>query len=190
MRTTHIDRIDLRILNVLQSEGRISNQRLAKRIALSASACLSRVRALEASGVITGYHASVALATLRPTVTVYAEVSMKHHAASDIERFDAVLLHLPEIVEATRMSGPYDYLIKVMVTDMVEWDELADILLSEATGVDRIETHIVFANVKPFVGVPLVPSSSSMRRLSTQLHPSSGRRKKKGDIIPLPEAGQ
>lgn len=176
MSTKEIDRIDLRILDVLQSDGRITNQRLAERVALSPSACLSRLRVLESSGLIAGYHARVVLEQLRPTVVVYAEVSMKRHVLADFDRFDALVQDIPEIVESSRVSGPFDYLIKAIVTDMVEWKELAVTLLSEANGVDRVVTYIVLTNIKPFVRVPITPSPSATRRLSMQLHPASGNR--------------
>jgi DNA-binding Lrp family transcriptional regulator len=70
------DRTDLTILQALQSEGRLTNQTLAARVALSPSACLARIRQLEASGVISGYHAHVALELVRSTLIIYAEISL------------------------------------------------------------------------------------------------------------------
>jgi Lrp/AsnC family transcriptional regulator, leucine-responsive regulatory protein len=171
-----IDRTDLRILEVLQSDGRITNQQLAERVALSPSACLSRVRALEASGLIAGYHARIVLEQLRPSVVVYAQVSMKKHVLADFARFDAMLQEIPEIVEACRVSGAFDYLIKAVVTDMVEWKDLAIALLNEVNGVDKVVTQIVLVDVKPFTRVPVAPSASATRRLSMQLHPAPGNR--------------
>jgi DNA-binding Lrp family transcriptional regulator len=171
-----IDRTDLRILDVLQSDGRITNQQLAERVSLSPSACLSRLRALESSGLIAGYHARIALEQLRPSVVVYAQVAMKKHVLADFGRFDAMIQEIPEIVEASRVSGPFDYFLKAIVTDMVEWKDLAIALLSEKNGVDKVVTHIVLVDVKPFTRVPVAPSPSATRRLSMQLHPVSGHR--------------
>ncbi|MBB6244917.1 winged helix-turn-helix transcriptional regulator [Rhodanobacter sp. MP1X3] len=172
MPTKEIDRIDLKILDVLQSDGRITNQRLAERVALSPSACLSRLRMLESSGLIAGYHARIVLEQLRPTVVIYAEVSMKRHVLADFARFDALIQDIPEIVEASRVSGPFDYLLKAVVTDMVEWKELAIALLNETNGVDRVVTYIVMVDAKPFARVPITPSPSATRRLSLQLRPA------------------
>lgn len=177
MPTKEIDRIDLKILDVLQTDGRITNQRLAERVALSPSGCLNRLRALESSGLITGYHAQIALERLRPTVTVYAEVSMKRHVLADFERFDAMILEIPEIIESNRVSGPFDYLLKAVVTDMVEWKDLAVALLNETNGVEKVVTYIVMSNAKPFVRVPVTPSPSATQRLSMQLHPGSGNKR-------------
>jgi Lrp/AsnC family leucine-responsive transcriptional regulator len=80
LRMKNLDRTDLKILQALQSEGRITNQTLAARVALSPSACLARIRQLEATGVISGYHAHVALELVRPTLFLYAEISLKRHS--------------------------------------------------------------------------------------------------------------
>ncbi|MGP1666207.1 MAG: Lrp/AsnC family transcriptional regulator, partial [Rhodanobacter sp.] len=118
-------------------------------------------------------HARIALERLRPTVTVYAEVSMKRHVLADFDRFDAKVMGIPEIVEANRVSGSFDYLLKVVVSDMVEWKDLAVSLLSEANGVDKVVSYVVMSNAKPFTSVPITPSPSATRRLSMQFRPTS-----------------
>jgi Lrp/AsnC family leucine-responsive transcriptional regulator len=165
MTTKELDRIDLKILEILQADGRITNQRLADQVSLSPSACLTRLRALEHSGIITGYTAQIALERLRPTMVLYAEVSMRGHALSGFDRFDQIIAGIPEIVEAARVSGPFDYLLKVVVTDMQEWKELALSLLSEANGVDKVVTYVVMIEAKAHVGPPVAPSASARRRL-------------------------
>jgi DNA-binding Lrp family transcriptional regulator len=160
-----LDRTDLKILEILQKNGRITNQRLAELVSLSPSACLTRLRALEDERIITGYHAQVALERLRPMMTVYAEVSMRGHALAGFERFDAMIANIPEIVEAARVSGPFDYLIKAVVTDMVEWKEMALSLLSEANGVDKVVTYITMIQAKEHTPAPVVPSAATRRRL-------------------------
>ena len=78
----NLDRTDLKILQALQSEGRLTNQTLAARVALSPSACLARIRQLEAAGVISGYHAHV-LELVRSTLVIYAEISLKRHSPAE-----------------------------------------------------------------------------------------------------------
>lgn len=185
MSSKEIDRIDLKILDVLQTDGRITNQQLARRVALSPSACLSRRKALESNGLIAGYHARVTLEQLRPTVSVYAEVSMKRHVLTDFDRFDALVMDIPEIVEACRVSGAFDYLLKAVVTDMVEWKELAVSLLNEANGIDKVVTYIVMSTAKPFTCVPVTPSASATRRLSMQLHPAMAAGARESRMPPL-----
>lgn len=150
-----LDRIDLKILAILQDEGRITNQALAERVALSASACLARVRRLETEGLILGYQARLDIERIRPTVTIYGEVTLKSHRPADLLAFEAVLAQIPEVVEAAQVSGPFDYLIKVVTPDVRAWGLLADRLLQEGLGVDKIASHILMKDAKPFRGAPV-----------------------------------
>ena len=150
-----LDRIDLKILANLQADGRITNQALADKVALSPSACLARVRRLEAEKLILGYHARLDIERIRPTVTVYGEVTLKSHRPADLLRFEAVLSEIPEVVEAAQVSGPFDYLIKVVCPDVRAWGELADRLLQEGLGVDKIASHILMKDAKPFTAAPV-----------------------------------
>ncbi|MFN3513952.1 MAG: Lrp/AsnC family transcriptional regulator [Phenylobacterium sp.] len=155
-----LDRQDLKILSILQAEGRITNQALADRVALSPSACLARVRRLEAEGLILGYHARLDVERIRPTVTVYGEVTLKSHRPADLLVFEAALAEIPEVVEAAQVSGPFDYLIKAVTPDIRAWGELADRLLQEGLGVDKIASHILMKEAKPYRGTPVTPSST------------------------------
>lgn len=153
-----LDRIDLKILTFLQADGRITNQALADKVALSPSACLARVRRLETEGLILGYHAHLDIERIRPTVTVYGEVTLKSHRPADLLKFEAALAEIPEVVEAAQVSGPFDYLIKVVSPDVRAWGELADYLLQEGLGVDKIASHILMKDAKPFRGAPVTAS--------------------------------
>lgn len=150
-----LDRLDLKILAALQADGRITNQALADQVGLSASACLARMRRLEAERLILGYHARLDIERIRPTVTVYGEVTLKSHRPGDLATFEAALADIPEIVEAAQVSGPFDYLIKVVAPDVRAWGELADRLLQEGLGVDKIASHILMNDAKPYRGTPV-----------------------------------
>lgn len=150
-----IDRIDLKILEVLQGDGRITNQELAGRVALSPSACLARVRALEAAGLISGYHARVPVERIRPCMIMLGEVVMRRHNADDFRRFDALLESIPAVIEASRVSGPYDYLVKVVVSDIGAWREVVTLMLEERNGVEKVTSHVLMEDVKVFKGYPL-----------------------------------
>ena len=150
-----VDRIDRKILAVLQVEARITNQALAERVALSPSACLTRVRRLEAVGLIAGYNARLAVERLRPTVIIFAEVTLQRHHPDDFAAFEAALAHIPEVVEAAQVSGAFDYLLKVATADVLAWRELADRLLTADLGVDKIASHILMKEAKPFTGYSL-----------------------------------
>lgn len=150
-----LDRIDLKILADLQADGRITNEALADKVALSPSACTARVRRLEAEKLILGYQARLDIERIRPTVTIYGEVTLKSHRPADLLHFEAVLSEIPEVVEAAQVSGPFDYLIKVVCPDVRAWGELADRLLQEGLGVDKIASHILMKDAKPFTGAPV-----------------------------------
>jgi Lrp/AsnC family transcriptional regulator, leucine-responsive regulatory protein len=151
-----LDRIDRRILANLQAEGRLTNQALARRVALSPSACLARVRRLERAGVIQGYHARVDPFRLVGLV-LFAEVTLKGHSADELTRFDRAIDALPHVVEASHVSGAYDYLLKVVVKDLSEWTRIGEQLTDEAVGADRINTHVLLRKTKIFVGYPVKP---------------------------------
>jgi len=153
-----LDRIDLKILQALQEDGRMTNRDLAEKVALSPSACLARVKHLEAHGVIYGYRASLAVELIRPTIAVYAQIAIRRHNSDAFEKFDAVLDGLPEVVEAARVSGPFDYMMKIVVTDISEWQRLADILLHENNDVEKMVTHFLVNECKRFAGFPLAPA--------------------------------
>ena len=149
------DRIDRRILANLQAEGRLTNQALAERVALSPSACLARTRRLERAGIIQGYHARLDPFRLEVGLVLFAEVTLKGHGPEEFARFDAAIGKLPQIVEASHVSGAYDYLLKVVVADMPEWTRLGEQLTAEAVGADRINTHVLMRKPKIFVGYPV-----------------------------------
>ena len=150
-----LDRIDRKILRALQEEGRLTNQELSSRVALSPSACLARVRRLEGSGVIQGYHARLDPFRLNIGLVLFVEVTLEGHRATGPARFEEAIVELPQIVEASQVSGEVDYLLKIVVADMAEWTRLRERLISGPFGVERITTHILMRKPKVFVGYPV-----------------------------------
>jgi DNA-binding Lrp family transcriptional regulator len=150
-----LDRIDRKILAHLQAEGRLTNQALAERVALSPSACLARVRRLERAGVIQGYHARLDPLRLDTGLVLFAEVTLKAHGTDELARFDKAVAALPQIVESSHVSGAYDYLLKVVVEDLAEWTRIGEQLTAADVGADRINTHVLLRKPKIFVGYPI-----------------------------------
>lgn len=150
-----LDAIDRKILIALQDEGRITNQALAERVALSPSACLARVRRLEADGFIEGYHARLSLERLGPSVVIFAPVSLKSQHPRDMARFEAAVAAIPEVVEAAQVSGAFDFLLKVVTRDVHAWRDLADSLIEADLGVDKITSHVLMKQSKAFAGYPV-----------------------------------
>lgn len=150
-----LDRIDRRILAALQADARLTNQALSERVALSPSACLARVRRLEQAGVIQGYHARIDPFAVDAGLVLYAEITLRGHSAGELQRFEETIAALPAVVEASHMTGAYDYLLKVVTVDMTEWTRIAEELTSANLGVERINTHVMMNKPKFFTGYPI-----------------------------------
>lgn len=148
-----LDRIDRRIIAILEREGRITNAALAERVALSPSACLARVRRLERAGVITGYGARVDAARLGPGLTLMAEVTLARHEPADFRQVEALFLAEPRVLEAAEISGRSDYLLRVRVGGMEEWRALAASWTASAP-IARITSQVVMHETKRFEGHP------------------------------------
>src|SRR5699024_9037988 len=120
-----LDRFDRRILEILQTEGRISNQALAQRVNLSPSPCLRRVRALEAAGLITGYHATVNDRKLGYGINVVLMIRMDEHTPERFAEFEAQIAELPEVQECLLITGQEaEYLLRIAAADIDDYQRL------------------------------------------------------------------
>ena len=152
---TPLDAIDLRMLGVLQRDGRISKTALGAAVGLSASACLERLRRLEREKLIVGYHAMVNLKALAGLHTFYTEVTLGTHRAEDFERFERFVQKVEEIVECSALGGGIDYLLKVVCPDVDHYQSVIDRLLDQHIGIDRYFTYIVTKSVKSLTQMPV-----------------------------------
>jgi len=150
-----LDSYDLKILQILQRDGRISKVKLAEEINLSPSPAWERLRRLETAGVITGYHARVDVKKLAAATTIMVEVTLIHHQAADFERFEAAMREAPEIVECHATGGGVDYVMKVVTRDVDSYQRLMDKLLEAKIGIDRYFSYIVTKPVKIDGALPL-----------------------------------
>ena len=151
-----LDRYDRRILEVLQEEGRISNQELADRIGLSPSPCLRRVKALEESGVLTGYRALVDSRKLGLTLMALIYISMDRHTPDRFANFDAKVKELPEVLECLLVTGQdADYQLKVIVRDMDAYQELLLNKITRIQGVTGVHSSFVLRKVVDKTALPL-----------------------------------
>ncbi len=143
-----IDRYDRRILEVLQHEGRISNQDLAARVGLSPSPCLRRLRALEDSGLITGYHAALDARKLGLTLIALLSISMDRHTPERFEAFERAVGAIPEVIECLLITGQQsDYQLKVVVRDMDDYQRLLLEKITRIEGVSGVHTSFVLRRV-------------------------------------------
>jgi Lrp/AsnC family leucine-responsive transcriptional regulator len=151
-----LDRYDRRILQELQKDGRISNNDLAERIGLSPSPCLRRVRALEESGLICGYHASLDAAKLELSMMALIHISMDRHTPERFANFETRIAALPEVLECLLITGQEaDYQLKVVVKDM---DAFQALLLEKVTrieGVSGVHSSFVLRRVVDTTELPV-----------------------------------
>ena len=150
------DQFDRAILKVLQREGRISNQDLADRIGLSPSPCLRRVRALEESGVITGYRAMIDAKVLGYTLMALIYISMDKHTPERFEHFENEISQFSEVLECLLITGQdADYQIKVIVSDMDAFQELLLNRINRIQGVTGVHSSFVLRRVVDRASVPV-----------------------------------
>ena len=143
-----LDRYDRKILEILQEDGRISNQDLAERIGLSQSPCLRRVRVLEESGLITGYRALVDAKKLGLSLLVLIHISMDRHTPERFANFDATVKALPEVLECLLITGQdADYQLKVIVRDMEAYQSLLLNKITRIEGVSGVHSSFVMRQV-------------------------------------------
>ena len=151
-----VDQFDRAILKVLQREGRISNQDLADRIGLSPSPCLRRVRALEESGVITGYRAMIDAKVLGYTLMALIYISMDKHTPERFEHFENEISQFSEVLECLLITGQdADYQIKVIVSDMDAFQELLLNRINRIQGVTGVHSSFVLRRVVDRASVPV-----------------------------------
>ena len=152
-----IDKFDQQILEILQVDGRIANQDLADRIGLSPSPCLRRVRALEESGLITGYRAMLDAKKLGLSLIALVHISMDRHTPERFANFEASVGILPEVLECLLITGQdADYQIKVAVKDMDHYQALLLNKLTRIEGVTGVHSSFVLRRVIDRTALPLV----------------------------------
>jgi DNA-binding Lrp family transcriptional regulator len=155
MQRVKLDKIDRRILRDLQEDGRMTNVELARRAGISAPPCLRRVRALEETGFIQGYHADVDAQALGYHVTVFAMVGLASQAEHDLRAFEARAAEWPEVRECHMVAGEMDFLLKIVSHS---WDEYQKFLTTELTvaeNVNHVKSALSIRTAKNMPGVPI-----------------------------------
>ena len=155
MTAAKLDPIDLKILDAVQRDGRITKLALAEAVGLSPTPCWMRLRKLEKAGVVSGYHARIAMRQIAPVATVMMEVTLANHRQADFDRFERAIRDIPEIIACWSLGGGVDYIVKVMTRDIDAYQRLVDGLLEREIGIDRYFTYIVTKTVKDDVVLPV-----------------------------------
>ena len=151
-----LDRYDRQILQLLQEDGRISNQDLAERIGLSPSPCLRRVRALEEAGLILGYRALLDARKLGLSLMALIHISMDRHTPERFENFEQEIRDIPEIIECLLITGQdADYQLKAVVRDMDGYQELLLNRITRIPGVTGVHSSFVLRRVVDKTALPV-----------------------------------
>ena len=150
-----LDRYDLSILQELQKDGRISNRDLAERVGLSPAPCWRRLRSLEQSGVIRDYVALLEPKMIGLSIVAFAHISLDNHHADTVKEFDAAIQSTAEVLECYMTSGEYDYMLKIVVSDMAAYEKFFSDVLMQIQGVRNVSTSFAMRHKKLSTALPL-----------------------------------
>ena len=143
-----LDDIDLRLLSALQQDGRLPVTDLAVKIGLTTSPCLRRLKILEREGIIRGYAALVDQQKVGLPVSVFVSVKLEMQREETLERFETAMRDCPEVVECYLMTGPRDYLLRVVAQDLAAYERFLKQTLTRIKGIASIESSFALAQVK------------------------------------------
>jgi DNA-binding Lrp family transcriptional regulator len=160
MKNVKLDRIDLKILRELQKDGRMTNVDLAKKAGISAPPCLRRVRTLEKSGFIRGYHADVAADKLGYGLTVFIHVALANHSETDMAHFVKLVENWPQVRECHMLTGEMDFILKVVAEDWESFQKFLTTQLTTAPNVHHVRSSPVMKRIKFSPGVPIEDKTS------------------------------
>ena len=150
-----MDRYDRAILKLLQQDARITNASLAEKVSLSESACLRRVRALEEAGVVEGYTAVLNQQKAGYPVNVFVQITLDRQAQPGLEAFENAVRGIPEVMECYLMTGEYDYLVRLVVADLADFERIHNQALTRLPSVARVQSSFAVRTVARAVGLPL-----------------------------------
>lgn len=153
--TPDLDRIDLKILRLLQADGRLPNLKLAEAVGLSATAVLARTQRLQREGVIQGYEARLDPHKLGRGLLVFVEVLLDRTTPNVFDQFRAAVQVHDEILECHMVAGGFDYLLKTRMADMAAYRAFAGEVLWQMPGVRETRTYAVMEEVKTSTRLPL-----------------------------------
>ncbi len=161
-----LDPIDRKILAELQSDGRMTNVELARRVGISAPPCLRRVRTLEEAGYISGYHAEVDARQLGFEVQVFAMVGLERQSEADLSAFEGRCRAWPLVRECHMLNGEVDFILKCVAPDLSSFQRFLTEDLTAAKNVASVKTSLVIRNAKDEPGVPFDVLEDRIRQLA------------------------
>ncbi|TFF27863.1 Lrp/AsnC family transcriptional regulator [Jiella endophytica] len=143
-----LDPIDLKLLAAIEREGRITKLKLAEKVGLSPTPCWNRLKRLEESGIVAGYHARIEWRLVAPQTAILVEITLGQHRQADFDRFEKVVREAKEVVACWSVGGGVDYILKIAARDVEAYQQLIDGWLEREIGIARYFTYIVTRTVK------------------------------------------
>ena len=159
-----LDRHDVVLLTELQRDSRQTVQQLAERVGLSSTPCWKRVKEMEAAGIIRGYTALIDREKVGLALCVIAELNLTRHNEDDVRRFEQAVAQAPQIVSCYATTGQADYVIKVLVPDIKDYEAFLHETAFKLPGVTHVRSSVVLKEVKAETRLPLEPASSTATR--------------------------
>ena len=150
-----MDSFDVKLLDALQADGRLTNYDLAEAVGLSASQCSRRRQALESERIIEGYHGRLSAEALGLNVTAVVQVTLAAHSPDNSKRFQKLIDGLPEVQEAYSLTGEADYLIKLIVTDLKALSRILNEVFLPHASIAHVKSSIVLDCLKQTTALPL-----------------------------------
>ena len=154
-----LDRIDISILDTLQRDGRIANVDLAKKVNLSASPCIDRVKRLEKEGYIDGFGARLNAARLGFGTAAFIQVTLDRTTSEVFDKFRDAVVQIPQVAECHMVAGGFDYLLKLRLPNMDAYRSILSLIV-DLPGVAQTHTYVVIEQVKSDSGLPLKTTDS------------------------------
>lgn len=150
-----LDAVDVRILSLLQKNGRTKKVELAAAIGLSLSSCWDRLQKLEQAGYVRGYYAEIDLARLVKFEMIFTTLTLQYHTRAHFARFEQSVRNIPEIIICHAVGGGIDYILQIVVRSISHYQDIMDDLLIRELGISVYFTYVVTKAVKRFEGFPL-----------------------------------
>ena len=150
-----LDKLDRKILKVLQEDGRIAMKDLAERVGLTVTPCIERVKRMERDQVITGYYARVDPAQLGAALLVFVEITLGNKSGNMFDQFRREVNKIPEVLECHLVSGEFDYLIKARIGEMADYRKLLGDILLQLPGAVQSKSYVVMEEIKETLAIPV-----------------------------------
>jgi Lrp/AsnC family leucine-responsive transcriptional regulator len=153
--TRQLDAVDQWILETLQADGRLTATDLAEKVGITTSPCLRRLRLLEEAGIIRGYTALIDQTKVGLPISVFVSIKLERQSEDAMERFETAVRRCPEVLECYLMTGPRDYLLRVVARDLDDYERFVKGTLTRISGIANIESSFALGQVKHSNILPL-----------------------------------